>query len=633
MSRRFRIAATVFLASMAFGAAQTADTILYNGKVLTVDAKSSVAEAVAVRGGTIAAAGKNDDVMKLAGPSTLKIDLKGRTVIPGLVNTHVHLESPGSYGGEIPATKRKTYPLNFRAVKTKDDVLKQIKDTMTAFNFKPGEWIYFTTNPRGDQAKLLFDELNRTELDKVSPDNPIAVTLGVPVENVLLVNGKALDLLWKKYGNFVETYGRYWIDSSGKPDGHLEPPAVRILFEDADFIPAPAPEDVAPYYKKLLEEQYTSIGVTTVSGGLHTSTADAYKWLASRGELPLRYAYGVMSTFGIPGRDMKQFKMGSGTDMVWISSISSRAIDGSGSRMCISLKRDAKAAGASDVNDPSRLMGLSSASEWWPRGQCSMDIEYNGGTKGARIKANYFTEWFNEAARDGIRSANSHVSGDESHSRYFSELERIERVKPGAVKGWGLDHCDLIDPKDIQRAAKLGVMFSCNTWTDKQAEYAQAFGSQVSQQYSAPIKSMLDAGITVSLEGEGGSTFWDSIETLITRKDEKGRVWGADQRVDRATALKMATRNGALYVLKGDKIGSIEPGKLADLVVLDRDYMTVPEDEISQMRPMMTMLGGKILFVRTDFSAEQNLKPAGAIVSTFEDLQKRRPRGGGGGSE
>jgi len=600
-------------------AQQDADTILHNGKILTVDEQFSIAEAVAVRNDEFVAVGTNNDILRLAGPNTLRIDLKGRTVTPGLINTHVHLESPGGYGSDLSPALRKQYPLNFRTVRTKDDVLKQIEDVIAAFKIEPGEWVYFSGRPRGDQAGLLYDDLDRWELDKAAPDNPIALTGGIPVVNMMLINSKAIEKLWNKYGDFIETYGRYWIDDSGRPDGHLEAPAVRILLEDEEFIPPPEPEDVAPLYRMNLEERL-AVGNTVISGGLHTSSVRAYQWLEARGEMPLRYGYGVMSTFGIPGAD-RQFEMGSGTDMIWITSMSSRAVDGAGSRMCISIERDSEAVAAAEGGD-SQMMGLSAVSGWWPRGQCLMDIEYGGGSRGAAVKANYFNEWYAQVARDGLRSANVHVSGNDSHSRVISQLERIDRANPGSVRGWGMDHCTLINPEDVLRAAKLGLMWSCSPLGegDRAPMIAAAFGEQVAHTYVARIKSMLDAGINVSVEGE-----WHGIENLITRKDPQGKVWGPDQRVDRETALRIATINGAVYVLKKDRLGSIEVGKLADLVVLDRDYMTVPEEEISETRSLMTMLGGKMVFLHTDFADEYNLSPEGALISTLEELEGRRP--------
>ncbi len=184
-----------------------------------------------------------------------------------------------------------------------------------------------------------------------------------------------------------------------------------------------------------------------------------------------------------------------------------------------------------------------------------------------------------------------------------------------------MDHCTLIEPEDVPRAAKLGLMWSCSPLGegDRAPMIAAAFGDKVAHTYVAPIKSMLDAGMNVSLEGE-----WAGVESLITRKDPQGRVWGPEQRVDRETALRIATQNGANYVLKGDRLGSIEPGKLADLVVLDRDYITIPEEEISETRSLMTLLGGKPVFLHPDFSREYNLRPEGAIISTYEELVARR---------
>jgi len=169
------------------------------------------------------------------------------------------------------------------------------------------------------------------------------------------------------------------------------------------------------------------------------------------------------------------------------------------------------------------MMGLAAVSGWWPRGQCLMDIEYGGGTRGAAVKANYFNEWYDQVARDGLRSANVHVSGNDSHSRLISLLERIDQANPGSVRGWAMDHCTLIEPEDVPRAAKLGLMWSCSPLGegDRAPMIAAAFGDKVAHTYVAPIKSMLDAGMNVSLEGE-----WAGVENLITRKDTQGRECG-----------------------------------------------------------------------------------------------------------
>ena len=614
------IAPLVMAACMSLGLAQqSAHIIFYNGKILTVDPNSSIAQAVAVRGNRIAAVGSNDEVLRLAGSNTLRIDLKGKTMTPGLVNTHVHMESLGNYRSEVSPTQSRKFPVNMRAVRTKDDLVKQISDIIAAFDIPAGEWLFFPTNPRGNQAKIIFDDMNATELDRAAPNNPIIMSVGMPERNINMASGNAIRELWRKYGDFLETYGRYWIDASGKPSGVLEAPASRLPWEDKEFGLGPKPEDVGPHFRKILIENYSSVGVTTLSAGLNTWTVRVYQWLDSRGEMPLRYGYGAMEAFH-PGADLKQFKLGDGTDNVFIASMSPRAVDGAGSRMCIALPRDAQAVASVDGPEAG-MQAISSGAPWFPRGQCSLDIEYSGGERGARIQGNYFLEWYSQVASEGLRAANFHISGDDSHSRFISHMERIDQANPGAVKGWAMDHCDLIDPRDIPRAGKLGLMWSCDAGRIVNDSLGAAFGEDVKDRYTVATQLMLDAGINVSLEGE-----WDGIETLITRKDNQGKVWAPDQRVDRATALRIATRNGANYILKGDLLGSIEPGKLADLLILDRDYMTMPEDEIAEMRPLMTMKGGQMIFLRTDFADEYNLRPAGAEISTHEELLARRPR-------
>ena len=631
--RHFLIAVAAIVLSLAVGLAQqTADTILYNGKILTVDPDFSTAQAVAVRGNRILGVGTNDEVLRLAGPNTLRIDLKGKTMIPGFINTHVHLEAfgGGGYARELGALGTREFVVNVRGLTTADEVLQQMRDIIAAFKFPPGEWIYFKPNWTGNQADIIFNGLNAKVLDRAAPNNPIVVDVGMQNQNINLLNGVALKEVWRKYGPFVEKYGRYWIDAAGEPSGILEPPASRIVWEDQEFALYPKPEVAAPYFRKILVENYSSMGITTISGSLNTTTKNAYVWLDERGEMPLRYGYGAMAAFH-PGADLDDFKLGAGTDHVFITSMSARANDGGGVRMCISMTRndDAVTAGGLQANsgDMNRV-----AAAWWPRGQCNMDIEYNGGLTGARISGNWFGEWYNQLAQEGLRSANAHVSGERSVTMMIDSWDRIDRSKPGSVKGWAFDHCNLVNPQDIPRAARLGLYFSCNPGNAIASNVERgarsplvAFGPEVLHNYGAPFGSMLKAGINVSLEVEGGRAgWWNGLETMITRIDYQGEVWGGHERIDRRSALKVATINGAKYVLKEDQLGSIETGKFADLVVLDRDYMTIPVLEISEIRPLVTMVGGKFVFLRTDFSDEYNLKPAGAEISTYEELQARR---------
>ncbi len=603
-----------------------ADLILHSGKILTVDENFSVAQAVAIRGNQITAVGANADILKLAGSQSTVLDLKGRTVIPGLIDTHRHPDDP-HYDGTMTPEKLRQYPVDWRGVRTKDDVLNQIKGLMDRYQFKPGEWIYFVTQGLSgmggsadtDQAsrlKILFEELNRWELDKVTPNNPIAMSLGIPNQNGLLINSKALDILMAQYGDFVSKYGRLWLDAGGRPEGHIEPPATRLILA---MLPEPDPADVGPQYK-MSNEEMNAMGLTTFSSQLTDDLIKAYQWLESRGELTIRIPYGKATDFGTFGdftrmRDLARLQ-GTGTDKMWVNSVAPSNVDGSGSRSCMSMQRQATYGAVDD---------------WWPIGQCHMDPEYAGGGSKARTEANYYREWGIQSGLNGLRWANTHMAGERTVSLMLSLVDQVQKMAgPNATKGWAFDHCTFVNPRDFKEAARLGVTFSCapKYIRDIGPQASRSYGDEVANTYVVPVKSLLDAGVKVVFEGDNDVYVWGELELLQTRKDKDGKVWGPQERLDRATVLKMATRWAADYVLRADKLGSLEPGKWADLVVLDQDYMTIPVEQIHAIQPQLTVFDGKMIFLTPAFSQEYNLKPAGAIVATFQQLNARRKQGG-----
>lgn len=599
--------------------------ILNNGKFLTVDKNFSIAEAIAITGNKIAAVGKSADVMKLAGPNTQVIDLKGRTVIPGLMDTHLHYTGL-DYGGNLSETQRAAYNVDWRGVRTKEDVLNQISGIIRKYNIKPGEWIHFN-NQLGfsgegspeikNQGDILFNQLNRWELDKAAPNNPIIMSEGIPEYNGLLVNGVAMDILWKEFGDFIKKNGRYWIDSAGRPDGHVESVATRPLM--MKYEPQPTAETLAPLFR-MAQEDLASIGQTTDSGRYPIYRVAALKLLESRGQLLERTAYGLEDDFGMmmdPASDLKkkQGVVGSGTDMIWITSIAPSSVDGTGSRACTNQARN----------------GTGAIDYLYPVGQCYQDSEYRGAAgKAAPIPSNYYHDWIMASAKNGIRFANTHMSGDRSVNQFVKMIADAQKeYGPNSTKYWASDHCNMVNPADLPQAAKLGVMFSCQANIGGPA-FARQYGDKLANSFPSPVKTMMNLGINVSLEGEGGRA-WVGIERLITRKDNTGKVWAPQERLTRQEALIMATRNGANYVLKGDKLGTLEAGKLADVVVLDQDYLTMPEDEIHNMQPQVTIFNGRIVFVHTAFANEYNLRPSGAVISTNKELVGRRNGQAGGG--
>jgi len=227
------------------------------------------------------------------------------------------------------------------------------------------------------------------------------------------------------------------------------------------------------------------------------------------------------------------------------------------------------------------------------------------------------------------------VAGDRATGLMLNNIEQIQKqYGKNATKGWALDHCDMVNPSDFKRIAADGVTMSCYVRASvyRSGQIAVAYGDKVANTFPSPLKSMLDAGGKVVLESDSNTYIWEDIETAITRKDHNGKVWAPQERVDRPTALKMFTNWAAIYVLKGDVLGTIEPGKTADLLVLDKDYLTVPAESIHTIQPDLNIFDGKIRYVRAPFAEEYNLRPSGALISTYADLAKqRKPREGGVG--
>ena len=188
-----------------------------------------------------------------------------------------------------------------------------------------------------------------------------------------------------------------------------------------------------------------------------------------------------------------------------------------------------------------------------------------------------------------------------------------------------------MNPADLPQAAKLGVIFSCySNPINNGAEIARDYGDKVAETYISPVKTMVSLGMHPAYEQES-SDVWPGLSQFMTRKDRDGKVWGPQEQIDHPTALKMTTIWAAEYVLKPDKLGSIEKGKLADLAVLDKDYLTISDEDVAKIQPQLTVLDGKIVFVHTQFAQEYNLRPAGAVISTYQDLIKRRNGQAGNG--
>lgn len=567
-------AAFVLSALMVFGqipeeVLHYADLVLYNGVVLTVTPADTVAQAVAVRDGTILAVGNDDQIVRLAGPRTTKIDLAGKTVIPGIINTHIHPNRPrlNVYFRELSS--------EHQAILTASGGIRDWSDKARALNelkqFVQDEQRPWVTISGGDPTDPGLLKVGIEDLDQVAPDKPVIVSIGSWRG---IINTKGLEALREKYTQIPGI-----VEEDGRPTGHIIGTPFWLI--RSEMLPQVPHEALAPIYKKNLEMTLAPVGITTFSTRLAPNEIRAYRLLDQLGEMPLRLAFGHEVGRWNPQfeRDMRRVMtdiMGYGTDMVWLNSIS------------IGIPDVAPTRGGEVCSQYPKIRMM--PGDNFPQGHCLWD-EPGDPTRATIGLINGY----------GYRVANTHTYGDLGLQMAVETLEEADRERP-IHRYTALDHSQLFNPTVIEKSGRLKMIWSVSA-SQLMGERSQAvettYGREVADRMLAPVKSLLEAGALVSYEGESrGENPFYAFRTFVTRMTDRGYSLGQREAVDRKTALRIMTINGAKYVLKEDQLGSIEAGKLADLVILDRNPLDpgVSDQELSEIQVLMTLVGGKAVY-------------------------------------
>lgn len=552
------------------------DAILHNGKIATMDDKTrssdpgTMAQALAIRDGKIIAAGGNQQILGLKGPQTKIVDLKGRTVVPGIIDTHSHL-----FDYALDAEEQNSVRTRIRAQsgETWASIKKKVLDIVKveAAKKKPGDWIALDL-PRegiGQDGKPMDGIVasrrgvivNRKELDELAPNNPVYLK----VRTTSILNSKAMEIVKNIWAGPMEP-------DLMREDGFSSNTLNRII--GSDFL-IPTLEQLAQLYKEE-NLRWASYGVTTWSSSMRSMRALAgYQLLDKKGEIGIRFAY--TPSLGTPIQLIPEMYgvSGYGTDYVWFAGASTRGTDQSYPGLLTTI-----------TNVPKEIK----------------DREvFNAG----------LPEFIENAVAAGLRIAGTHTAGDKAADIMLDAIEKgsaragltAEQIK---AKGHALDHCALNPrPDQIPRLQKLNIMMSCAPkYVEDSPEILRDYGEQYLG-WIAPVKSLLDAGVKTVMEIDDRDIFkvgtaFHYIDVMVNREVE-GKVYAAKERVDRVVALKTATSWAAEYVYRENVLGSLERGKYADLVVLNSDYFTVPEREIRKVKPLLTMVGGKIIYQADNF--------------------------------
>ena len=535
--------AFLILSVSAIALAQTSDLLIKNAKIYTVDPKNPRATAIAIRNGRIAAVG--NDLKAFENAATRVIDAKGAAIIPGLIDAHGHVEGLGS----------SLEMLDLRGITSEAEIAGKVK--AAAAKAAPGEWIV----GRGwDQNLWVTKQFPTTDsLNQAAPKNPVALTR---IDgHATWANRAALDAADINQGTKDPDGGRIIRDAQGKPAGVLVDTAQGMVRRR---IPAASPEQVQRHISRALEE-CARLGLTSVhDAGVGNAEIAAYHALLQQGKIPVRvYAMLSNQTALVETWLARGPEIG---DFLTIRSIKVYADGALGSRGAALL------APYADEKAASGLM-----------------ITGRDAIEAVSVKA---------AAR-GFQ-VNTHAIGDRGNRETLDAYAAA--LKGPNNKRFRVEHAQVIAPEDFVKFQKYSIIASMQPThaTSDMGWAADRLGpDRVKGAYA--WQTLIKLGVHLA----SGSDFpvelanpIDGFYAAVTRQDKQGKPaggWFPDQRLSREEALRSFTLEGAFAAFEETTRGSLEVGKLADLVILSADIMTIPAPEILKTRATMTVVGGKIV--------------------------------------
>lgn len=541
--RTLSIAVWLF-ARAGFAPAQepAADIILTNGKIITVDDRFTIARAVAIRGDRIVAVGTDAEIERLAGPSTRRIDLDGKAVIPGLIDNHMHL---------LRAGRTWTREVRWDGIGSRVQALERLR--ARGDEVDPGEWIFNLGGWTIDQFSDDASPFTRGELDAIAPENPVLLQAAY-YETYL--NSQAIEAL----GLAERT--EPWIvrDSAGRPTGRIERSGVGAIAAELPVFDAPRDEITAS--TEAMIHDLNRAGLTSFgSAGCDPELLEIYRARAAEGRLALRVFCITSFSAGTPEEvdlvlpriaRMKLFQGDRAVDHIAYGEGVYRPL------------HDPMFLVDSDPTEPDLL-------QW------------------RRIVT--------QVARSRL-PLHVHANLDDTIEAFLDVIEQIHREYPITNQRWVLAHFNEPKASHLERMKNLGMYAAVHPWAvinggiQHRVYGDAAFGMP-------PLRMIQDSGIVWGL-GSDGSRANQILPFTTLGWAVTGQMVGGTtvlrETISREDALIAHTRRNAFLIFQENNLGAIQPGKLADLVVLDRDYLTVPADEIKDIKPVLTMVGGKVVY-------------------------------------
>ena len=519
------------------------DLILSNGKIITVDERFAIAQAVAIRGDRVVAVGSNQEIAQLAGPNTRKIDLKGKSVIPGLIDNHMHLLRGGTTW---------QYEVRLDGVPTRKRALELLSARAKAVG--PGEWVYtmggFAREQFADDPK----PFTREELDKAFPNNPVALQ---------------------------ESYYRMSVNSK----------AAQIMGIDDK-----STGDVGQGGIGRIAAKLPTVGKDQIEASSLGMIKDMNRW--------------GLTAFGVPGCDRDLVAMYRKWQQQDQLNVRVFCIDGVGG-------------GTPEAVD--KALPQIAQIKLFQGDNYIDNIFFGEGVYGplsdpmflikSDPKPDQLVQWRRLATAVAQAGLPLHVHTElhDTIDAFLDQIEAINKEHPIKNLRWVLAHMNQVNEAQLDRMKKLGMYLALNPWAVINGGIMHnVYGDDA---YDLPdLATIQNSGIMWGFGTDGTRANQIPPFNLLYFAVTGKMVGGTKvirHTISREDALIAYTRKNAFLIFQEDNLGAIQPGKLADLLVLDRDYLSVPAEQIKDIKPVITMVGGRIVY---DADAELKTSRASATA-------------------
>ena len=542
----------------------TPQIIIHNAHVHTVDDQDTILQAIALNGNHILAAGSNEEILPLAGENTRLIDAQGNSVIPGIIDSHDHMWEAGMlmkgiimFG--IPSIKALAEKVGRRTAE-----------------MKPGEWLQ-----GGGWVETQFEEQRMPtcwDLDPYSPDNPVVFER---IFSTCVVNSAALRIAGITKDTPDPKGGTIGRDENGEPNGLLFRSAKALVRE---HMPTAFGEskfgDGEQIRLAILRamDNYLSFGITgIVEPGVTPSMIRAYQKIRNAGELKIRvnlmpswHGFEVDENEDFSDRLIPEWGLTSGFGDEWLRIGSLKmAIDGG-------------------------LLSHTALRTWNYKGETEIrDFPL-------RLDLDCLDGWVKEA-HDAGWGTGIHVMGDIACRRAAEAMYKAWKANP-VDRRHQMIHCYYPDAETIRMMSEAGLIYAAQpSFIYNEADGYDQLLEKEQQRTFMPLRTCLDAGVHVAISTDMPSgpqnPFWN-LYAAVTRKGMKGYCLGEEECITVNEALRGMTREGAYMSFEENIKGTLEPGKLADCVLLDHDLTSIDTEELRNVLPLMTIVDGEIVYKR-----------------------------------